>query len=37
MDEGGSCPKAKWKEVEVEYLKTKNLNRYSELNNGTNK
>ncbi len=32
MDEGGSCPQKKWKDVEVQYLKTKNLNRYNELN-----
>ena len=31
MDEGGSCPEKLWKGVEVEYLKTKNLNRYNEL------
>ena len=31
MDEGGSCPEKLWKGVEVQYLKTKNLNRYNEL------
>ena len=30
-DDGGSCPKTKWKEVEDEYLKTKDLDTYNKL------
>ena len=30
-DDGGSCPKTKWKEVEDEYLKTKDIDTYNKL------
>jgi hypothetical protein len=30
-DSGGSCPKTKWKEVEDEYLKTKDVDTYNKL------
>ena len=30
-DDGGSCPKTKWKEVEDEYLKTKDVDTYNKL------
>ena len=34
IDDGGSCPKAKWKQVELEYIKAKNLKNYNKLKNG---
>jgi hypothetical protein len=30
-DDGGSCPKTKWKEVEDDYLKTKDIDTYNKL------
>jgi hypothetical protein len=30
-DDGGTCPKTKWKEVEDEYLKTKDVDTYNKL------